>query len=236
METNFSTLYGQGVDHLIPIPSQEDHRLHRAILKSWNELKAIAKGQGIDLAVISSFRSFENQKYIWNLKATGQRELLDDRELPIPFSNFNLKNAEDQLRLVQTIMRWSALPGLSRHHWGTDLDVIDKLAIHQDPNYKVQLISSEYQRGGIFQKLGAFLNSHLADTDFFRPYSKDLGGVAPEPWHISHRAQSNQFLRQLSSEHYRKFLHKQSDSIELSATISENITDIFERFVLNIED
>ncbi len=27
---------------------------------------------------------------------------------------------------MQAILRWSALPGASRHHWGTDIDVYDR--------------------------------------------------------------------------------------------------------------
>ena len=30
---------------------------------------------------------------------------------------------------IEAILRWSALPGASRHHWGTDLDLIDAHAI-----------------------------------------------------------------------------------------------------------
>jgi len=30
---------------------------------------------------------------------------------------------------IASILRWSALPGTSRHHWGTDLDIIDAKAL-----------------------------------------------------------------------------------------------------------
>lgn len=236
MKVNFDMLYGLSEEHLIAIPSQENYKFHQGILESWNHLKEAAATQGLEIVVISSFRSFEVQKRIWNLKATGQRELLDDQENPIAFSKFNLEIKEDQFQLIQTIMRWSALPGLSRHHWGTDLDIIDKMALEENPEYKVKLIPSEYHEGGIFSQLGEFLEAYIPQSDFFRPYSVDRGGVAPEPWHISHRTQSNHFLRQLGLEHYRKWLGKRADEIELSTAIIENIAEIFDRYILNIED
>ena len=30
------------------------------------------------------------------------------------------------------ILLWSALPGASRHHWGTDFDVFDRAAVPPD--------------------------------------------------------------------------------------------------------
>ena len=48
-----------------------------------------------------------------------ERPLLDARNQPL-----------DALQLGETerlhaILHWSALPGTSRHHWGTDLDIYD---------------------------------------------------------------------------------------------------------------
>ena len=40
-------------------------------------------------------------------------------------------------------MRWSAIPGSSRHHWGTDLDVYDAAAV--TPDYQVQLTPQEWK-------------------------------------------------------------------------------------------
>ncbi|WP_350595574.1 M15 family metallopeptidase, partial [Pseudoalteromonas sp. 45-MNA-CIBAN-0466] len=96
------------------------------------------------------------------------------------------------------IMLYSALPGASRHHLGTDLDIYDKSAVSDD--YVLQLSPNEYQQGGPFAKLSQWLDTHLAEFGFYRPYQYDLGGVAPELWHISHIAQSAQLIRHLTPE------------------------------------
>jgi hypothetical protein len=73
--------------------------------------------------VCSGFRSFERQVEIWNRKV----EALQPR---VPQEIF------------EAILRWSALPGTSRHHWGTELDVIDGSRI--TAGMKVNLVPEEF--------------------------------------------------------------------------------------------
>ena len=80
-------------------------------------------------------------------------------------------------------MHWSALPGASRHHWGTDVDLIDARAVA--PDYRVQLLPEEYAGDGPFGRLGEWLQTNAARFGFFRPYRGVLSGVRPEPWHYS---------------------------------------------------
>ena len=49
---------------------------------------------------------------------------------------------------IEAILPWSALPGASRHHWGTDVDLIDRKAT--PPGYRVQLTPEEFEPGGPF--------------------------------------------------------------------------------------
>ena len=84
---------------------------------------------------------------------------------------------------VDAILHWSALPGASRHHWGTDLDLIDRRAL--TPGYRVQLISAEYVAPGPFAALADWLESNATRFGFFRPYRGVLSGVQAEPWHFS---------------------------------------------------
>ena len=84
---------------------------------------------------------------------------------------------------VEAILLWSALPGASRHHWGTDIDLIDGNAI--PAGYRVQLTPQEFAAPGPFAALGRWLEAHAAKFGFFRPFRGVLSGVAPEPWHFS---------------------------------------------------
>ncbi|NIM47861.1 MAG: D-alanyl-D-alanine carboxypeptidase family protein, partial [Gemmatimonadales bacterium] len=84
-------------------------------------------------------------------------------------------------------LRWSALPGASRHHWGTDLDVYDLAA--RPEGYEVELIPEEVDAGGMFGPLHEWLDGRIAADaafGFFRPYERDRQGVAPERWHLSY--------------------------------------------------
>jgi LAS superfamily LD-carboxypeptidase LdcB len=84
-------------------------------------------------------------------------------------------------------MRFSALPGLSRHHWGSDIDVYDAAALPD--GYRLQLTLAETQAEGPFAALHRWLDERIAANrsyGFYRPYAVDLGGIAPEPWHLSY--------------------------------------------------
>jgi hypothetical protein len=86
-------------------------------------------------------------------------------------------------QIVGAILHWSALPGASRHHWGTEIDVIDRAALGD--GRKAQLVPAEYAADGVFAKLDRWLTQHAESYGFFRPYDRDRGGVQPEPWHLS---------------------------------------------------
>ncbi len=152
--------------------------LHARTVPAFLALREAAAQAGIDLDVFSSFRDFDAQLGIWNRKFRGERALLD-RE-----GNVLDHAALSESELIEAILLWSALPGASRHHWGSDLDVIDRAAM--PPGYRVQLVSEEYARGGVFAGLSAWLDENLERFGFFRPYDRDRGGVQPEPWHLSH--------------------------------------------------
>ena len=49
-----------------------------------------------------------------------------------------------------------AIPGTSRHHWGTDLDVYDAAALPAD--YRLELSPAEVAPGGLFDSLHRWLD------------------------------------------------------------------------------
>ena len=85
--------------------------------------------------------------------------------------------------ILHAILRWSALPGASRHHWGTDVDVYDAAAVPK--GYQVQLTPEEVNPGGMFGPLHEWLDHAKMQFGFYRPYDEDRGGVSPERWHLS---------------------------------------------------
>jgi LAS superfamily LD-carboxypeptidase LdcB len=152
--------------------------LHREVVGPWLALRAAAARAGIDLLPGSSFRDFGQQLRIWNAKFRGERALLDAAGEPLDAA------ALDEPGLVEAILHWSALPGASRHHWGTEIDVIDAAAL--PAGQRPALVPAEYAAGGVFARLGAWLDACAGEFGFYRPYDSYRGGVQPEPWHLSY--------------------------------------------------
>jgi LAS superfamily LD-carboxypeptidase LdcB len=106
---------------------------------------------GIDLQIVSGFRDFDAQLRIWNMKYRGERPLYD-RE-----GNVREHASLDAPQLVEAILCWSALPGASRHHWGSDIDVIDRAAMPE--NYRLRLLPDEFEPGSDFLPAGRVAQS-----------------------------------------------------------------------------
>jgi LAS superfamily LD-carboxypeptidase LdcB len=164
--------------------------LHREVVEPFLALRAAAAKERIDLTPSSAFRDFQGQAEIWNRKFRGERPLYDRDGNPRDHASLT----EEQI--VEAILVWSAVPGASRHHWGSEIDVYDRAAMPE--GYRVKLLPEEYVPGGVFGHLAAWLDENLHRFGFFRPYDQDRGGVYPEPWHISYAAVSNQALSALT--------------------------------------
>ncbi len=77
-----------------------------------------------------------------------------------------------------------------------------------------------------------WLKANLADYGFFFPYSIDKGGVAPEPWHISHRQVANECLTQLSLTYLEQELSK--NPILGQGPVMANLESIYNQYITNI--
>lgn len=215
-----SVLTGCSEDHLVSW--QGTICVHSDVVNPLQALISRGKEKGFDLAIASGFRSFERQLLIWNAKARGQRLVLDSSGNPLNTS------ALTPTELMYSILRWSALPGASRHHWGTDLDLWDRAAVAEE--YQLQLVTAEYELGGPFADLAQWLGSEeVANLGFYRPYDIDRGGVAPEPWHLSYRPLSQVFEQQLTPQIVANALAP--SDIMLKAQIIDSLDEIFHRFV-----
>jgi LAS superfamily LD-carboxypeptidase LdcB len=226
-----ANLVGQSETHLC---SAEDGtllgaRVHRDAAEPFFALRAAAAADGFDLAIDSGFRTFERQRSIWNRKANGELAVLDGRARPLDISRL------DTRELVFAILRWSALPGASRHHWGTDLDVYDWAA--RPEGYEIQLIPAEVEAGGMFAPLHEWLDRRIAERaafGFFRPYDVDRGGVAPERWHLSFAPVASQYLRLLTVDLLREAMERAD--LALKNVVIDNLAEIYRRFVINTSE
>ena len=136
--------------------------------------------------------------------------------------------------IVFAILRWSALPGGSRHHWGTDFDVIDAAAVPED--FRVQLTPEEVADRGVFGPFHCWLDERIAEGKsygLFRPYAVDRGGVAPERWHLSYAPRAREFQDLLTEQALlEKILScEQTQGLTLTECICDQMPEIFPRFI-----
>ena len=183
---------GDGDDLMVSrpgsFPPKASIRLHSDCWADFDLLAAAASEAGFELCIASGYRSFDRQLAIWNSKLSGRRALLDDEGKPLSLGDLSI--AEQ----VQAVLRFSALPGASRHHWGSDFDVFDAASLPE--GYTLQLTPQEYQAGGVQGAFGDWLDKQLSPEHggremaqlFCRPYCLEVGGIAVEPWHLSHRS------------------------------------------------
>ena len=134
---------------------------------------------------------------------------------------------------LAAILHWSALPGSSRHHWGTDLDVYDPTEF-TNTDRQLQLVPSEYcdPQGPCFS-LWQWLTEHASEFGFFFPYARYQGGVAQEPWHLSYQPLASVYLQQLSlSVLETAILHS---SLAARETICAMLPALYQRYICNID-
>lgn len=124
------------------------------VLKAFIAMRNAAKRDGINLFVVSATRTFNRQAEIWEGKWDKNCGMRTDR--------------------AATILQYSSMPGTSRHHWGTDID----LCSTEDQDWETKK----------YRKVLAWLEAHAHDYGFFMPYSDDPNrpGYKYEPWHWSY--------------------------------------------------
>jgi LAS superfamily LD-carboxypeptidase LdcB len=217
-------LTGQSDSHLAPtLIGTKTFLVHSDVIDDLNSLIEAAQLAGFKMEIASGFRDYERQSLIWNRKFSGEAPILDSNSQPLDASTLT------EHQKLSAILRWSALPGASRHHWGCDFDVFARN--HLPEGAQLQLEPWEYLTGHQ-QAFYQWLSANAAQFGFFFPYSQDLGGVAIEPWHISHRNVSELCLSQLSPTLLGKQL--KSKPVLGYEIIMEQLDDIYARFVANI--
>ncbi|MBU3006061.1 M15 family metallopeptidase [Paraglaciecola arctica] len=212
-----------GKDESLLVECQNGFRLLPEVCVAFKRMQTAATQDKVDLQIVSSYRGFQRQLQIWNNKWSGNTTLLDANE-----NTLNAATLTD-LEKLQAILTWSALPGASRHHWGTDIDVYDKKSV-EISQHKFQLVCSEYDNGPCTE-LNNWLNQHANDFGFSRPFAKFKGGIAREPWHLSFTSSAEKMSTLVDETTLLNNLYE-SDIMGLQSIV-DNMPTIFQRFVLN---
>ena len=219
-------LTGKSRAHLIhlPTPHSPNHFLQVEAAKAFQGLQQSALKNGFNLQPASSFRDFARQQLIWNGKFNGERKVHDDAGNALDLTHL------DDWQKAQAILCWSALPGGSRHHWGTEIDIFDPDLLPQGQS--LQLEPWEYEKGGYFFELSEFLTENLPHFDFSLPFMQMPAEkkIGREPWHISYMPLAEKAKQLFSAEVLLQAWEK--EEIGGKATLQQHLPQIFEQYLV----
>ena len=155
--------------------------MQEEVYEAYERMRQAAAKEGIDIKVVSAHRSYHRQREIWNAKY----KTLTLQGLP----------AKDA---IQEIITYSTLPGTSRHHWGTDIDIID----NANPQSGDVLLAEKFYGDGPSSALRSWMNRNAADYGFLEVYTDhpNRKGFAHEPWHYTYHSLSKAYLEVLINQ------------------------------------
>ena len=223
--------FGLSEEHLVSIAP--DLRAERETATAFQTLGRRAAERGFEFRIASAFRDYDRQVRIINDKWTGARPVTDGDGRLLERVQY------DDQEWLNLILRFSALPGTSRHHWGTDLDIWDASTVDED--YRLQLAPSEYGPSGPFFEMTRWLDELMAADDaegFYKPYAEDRGGIAPEQWHISYRPAAMKYQERVAPELLMPLWRGEADAygkvhepLSMLEVIEPQVDHLMERFV-----
>ncbi len=219
---NIKQLTGQDNSHILML--SKHCGVHKDIEHHWQTMCAAALQDNLVLKIASGYRSFERQLSIWNRKFTGELAIKSQQGQIVDIKGLSA------LEKLDAILLFSALPGASRHHWGTDIDIYAENLLPS--NEKLQLEPWEYEKNGPFELLSHWLKKHCTEFGFYFPYDIYRQGVAAEPWHLSYKPLASHFLEKLSINELTLVLL--NSDIQGKDAIIHNIENIYNRYVTNI--
>jgi len=130
----------------------------------------------VQITLESARRDYVYQRGKWNKKYGG-----DERKHLEP------------LKRIYDIIRYSTIPGTSRHHWGTEVDI----AAYSRVYMKDKLEAIHYEEGQPFHDLKLWMDANAHLYGFYKAYTDDPNrkGFQPEPWHYSYAPLSKKYLK-----------------------------------------
>ena len=140
--------------------------LRNEVLEAYLELYKNARDEEIELVVISATRPFNHQKSIWDRKWNRTKYM-----------------GWQDIDKARDILNFSSMPGTSRHHWGTDLDL--------------NALENSYFETKDGKKVYDFLERCGGELGFVQVYTdkaKGRTGYEEEKWHWSYMPVSSVML------------------------------------------
>lgn len=157
----------------------------------------------IPFIIISAERNYNHQAQIWNGKWDHIYQKLKDPQ-----------------KTALAILKYSSMPGTSRHHWGTDFDITS--------------LDNKYFESQSGQILYEWMKHHMAHYGFCQPYTANRSkGYKEERWHWSYKRIASIYTKNykdalvFNKDYLLKYLNfKGSKQIPLVKYIQEYVFSI----------
>ncbi|MGX6961586.1 M15 family metallopeptidase [Vagococcus xieshaowenii] len=138
-----------------------NYQVHADLVEPYNEMKKAAEEDGINLRVVSTYRSVSYQQQVYD------QSIIDNK-------NAGMSDEEAKKETAEYV----AEPGKSEHHTGLAIDLVDQPWLDAGKG----LIPEFYDT-----KAGKWIDEHCADYGFIIRFPKGKESVTKinyEPWHI----------------------------------------------------
>ena len=177
----------------IKYADREGLYLRKDTYAAFKEMYNHALADGIRLQIRSATRNFNYQKGIWEDKWTGAKLLEGGENLA--------ETTPDPKERAKKILRYSSMPGTSRHHWGTDLDF--------------NSFENSWFEKGEGLDIYNWLKEHGPEHGFCQPYTAERPyGYWEERWHWSYMPVSRTLTalaeKELKNEMIKGFMGSES--------------------------
>ncbi len=163
----------------ISYADREGMYLRKDTYRAFQKMATAAARDSVKLVIRSATRNFDYQKGIWERKWNGETKLS---------GNISADTIPDKKQRALAILRYSSMPGTSRHHWGTDIDL--------------NAFNNAYFDEGEGLRVYQWLLRHAADYGFCQPYTEKgphrPSGYEEEKWHWSYLPVSHILLTEAS--------------------------------------
>jgi len=150
---------------------------HKDAVDAFVRMAIDAEANGYKLKAVSAFRSFSDQKQIWEDKWNG-KTLVGGKKL-------NVSTPDPKARAAK-ILEFSSMPATSRHHWGTDFDINN--------------LNNSYFNTRDGKRIYDWLTEHAPAYGFCQVYSARGAdrptGYEEEKWHWSYMPVASWYLKQ----------------------------------------
>jgi hypothetical protein len=155
--------------------------MQEEVYRAYEQMRKTAAKVDIDIKVVSAHRSYNRQREIWNTK----------------YSMF-ISQGLSPKDAIREIITYSTLPGTSRHHWGTEIDIID----NSNPQSGDVLLPEKFYGDGPSSALRSWMNQNAKDYGFLEVYTDHpkRKGFAHEPWHYTYYPLSKAYLEILINQ------------------------------------